>query len=148
MNICSLYDLISKEKQIKVDNIYYHTELLRIKENSLKSETINKYYDAILLVQKQLCELEVSISYIMSLQNMSLKRRTQLIYYKKLISEKNKLYNQIVMFIQDTLLNNEELLIDFQKLIDKGKAIQKSYRNIASNNDLIIEILYRKFKEE
>lgn len=145
MKELSLYTLISSEKSLSEKNFFYEREILNIKKQN--KGNLDKYFEALLLSQNQICELKVSIDYIMSLKNKSVKRKIQLKYYKKLIDEKEKIHKNIIDILKKKIYD-KQLYSIFEQLIISEEEIQQEYTNIASNNDLIIDILYKKFNKE
>ena len=146
MKDLSLFDLISEDKKIKKANNYYYHELSKILEINDDSKILLKYYEGLSLAQRQICELNSYIYYIKSFNKISNDRKKQLQNYNKIIREKKKLYNQIVEQIKRVLLNNNKLYTKFLEIINYGNEIQKYYIYIASHKELIINILYNKFK--
>ncbi len=146
MKDLSLFDLISEDKKIKKANNYYYHELSKILEINDDSKILLKYYEGLSLAQRQICELNSYIYYIKSFNKISNDRKKQLQNYNKIIKEKKKLYNQIIEQIKKVLFYNNKLYTKFLEIINYGNEIQKYYIYIASHKELIINILYNKFK--
>ena len=146
----SLFNLISEEKKIKDLNNLYYLKLKKIFEKFNKDniKVIDiKYFNALILAQSQICELNVYIYYIKSLSLIDNQRKKQLKNYSKIIKEKKCLYFEIINQIDNKIRKNEKLKEDFKEITNLANTINEYYIKIASNKDLIIKILYDKFKK-